>query len=45
MSYQLYRQEVEARIAKRWQTLWVLQRGERLKRGKEVRDVAVDKVV
>ena len=36
MFYQLYRQEVEARMAKRWQTLWVLRRGERLKRGKEM---------
>jgi hypothetical protein len=34
--YQLYKQEVEARIAKKWQTLWVLRRGERLKRGKEM---------
>jgi transcriptional regulator with XRE-family HTH domain len=34
--YQLYKQEVEARIAKRWQTLWVLRRGERLKRVREV---------
>jgi hypothetical protein len=25
--YQLYKQEVEARIAKRWQALWVLRRG------------------
>ena len=32
----LYKQEVEARMAKRWQTLWVLRRGEQLKRGKEV---------
>jgi len=30
--YQLYKQEV----AKRWPVLWVLRRGERLKRGKEV---------
>ena len=36
MFYQLYKQEVEARIAKKWQTLWVLRRGERLKRGKEM---------
>ena len=36
MFYQLYKQEVEARIAKRWQALWVLRRGERWKRGKEV---------
>ena len=36
MFYQLYKQEVEARMAKRWQTLWVLRRGEQLKRGKEV---------
>ena len=34
--YLLYKQEVEARMAKRWQTLWVLRRGERWKRGKEV---------
>jgi len=34
--YQLYKQEVEARIAKRWPVLWVLRRGERWKRGKEV---------
>ena len=25
--YQLYKQEVDARIAKRWQALWVLRRG------------------
>jgi hypothetical protein len=43
--YQLYKQEVEARIAKRWQALWVLRRGERWKRGKEVRGVAAVKVV
>jgi len=36
MFYQLYKQAVDARIAKRWQALWVLQRGERWKRGKEV---------
>ena len=36
MFYQLYKQEVEARMAKRWQTLWVLRRGERWKRVKEV---------
>jgi len=29
--YQLYKREVEAQIAKRWQALWVLWRGERLK--------------
>jgi len=29
--YQLYEQEVDARIANRWQALCVLQRGERLK--------------
>jgi hypothetical protein len=34
--YQLYKQEVEVRIAKRWQALWMLQRGERLKRVKKV---------
>ena len=27
MFYQLYKQEIEARIAKRWQSLWVLRRG------------------
>ena len=36
MFYQLYKQEVDARIAKRWQVLWMLRRGERLKRVKEV---------
>ena len=36
MFYQLYKQEVEARIAKRWQALWVLRRGERWKRVKEM---------
>ena len=34
--YQLYKQEVDARIAKRWQALRMLRRGERLKRVKEV---------
>ena len=34
--YQLYEQEVDARIAKRWQALWVLRQGERLKRVREV---------
>jgi hypothetical protein len=34
--YQLYKQEVEARIAKRWPALWVLRQGERWKRVKEV---------
>jgi hypothetical protein len=34
--YQLHKQEVEARIAKRWQGLWMLRRGERLKRVKEM---------
>ena len=34
--YQLYKQVVEVRIAKRWQALGMLQRGERLKRVKEV---------
>ena len=34
--YQLYKQEVDARIAKRWQALWMLIRGERLKRVKEM---------
>ena len=36
MFYQLYEQEVDARIAKRWQVLWVLRRAERLKRVREV---------
>ena len=36
MFYQLYKQEVEARIAKKWQAQWVLRRGERWKRVKEV---------
>jgi hypothetical protein len=35
--YQLYKREVDARIAKRWQALWVLRRGERLKPVKESR--------
>jgi hypothetical protein len=34
--YQLYRQERDARIAKRWQALGMLRRGERLKRVKEL---------
>ena len=34
--YQLYKQERDARIAKRWQALWMLRRGERLKRVKEL---------
>jgi len=34
--YQLYKQEVD----KRWQALWMLRRGERLKRVKEVVGVA-----
>ena len=34
--YQLYKQEVEARLTKRWQALGMLRRGERLKRVKEV---------
>jgi hypothetical protein len=34
--YQLYEQEVDARIAKKWQVLWVLRRGERLKPLKEL---------
>jgi transposase len=38
--YQLYKQEVDARIAKRWQALWMLRGGERLKRVKEVVGVA-----
>ena len=36
MFYQLYKQEVDARIAKRWQALWRSRRGERLKPVKEV---------
>jgi len=43
--YQLHKQEVDARIAKRWQALWMLRRGERLKRVKEVVGVAVGEVV
>ena len=38
--YQLYKQEVDARIAKRWQALWMLRQGERLKRVKELGGVA-----
>jgi hypothetical protein len=34
--YQLYKQQVDARIAKRWQALWVLRQGKRWKRVKEV---------
>jgi hypothetical protein len=34
--YQLYKQEIGTRIAKRWQVLWVLRRAERLKRVREV---------
>jgi hypothetical protein len=33
--YQLYKQEVDVRIAKKWQAQWVLRRGERWKRVKE----------
>ena len=36
MFYQLFKQEVDTQIAKRWQALWVLRRGERWKWGKEV---------
>ena len=36
MFYQLYKREVDARIAKRWQALWRSRRGERLKPVKEV---------
>jgi hypothetical protein len=43
--YQLYKQEVDARIAKRWQALWMLTLGERLRRVKEVVGVAVGEVV
>jgi len=39
--YQLYKQEVD----KRWQALWMLRRGERLKRVEEVVGVAVGEVV
>jgi len=39
--YQLYEREVDARIANRWQALWVLRRGERLKPVKEVVGEAV----
>jgi transposase len=38
--HQLYKQERDARIAKRWQALWMLRRGERLKRVKELVGVA-----
>ena len=41
MFYQLYEQEVDDRIAKRWQVLWVLRRGERLKPVKELVGEAV----
>jgi hypothetical protein len=34
--YQLYKQEVNGRIGKKWQALWMLRRGERLKRVKEM---------
>ena len=34
--YQLYKQAVDAQIAKRWQALWVLRGGERWKRVKEM---------
>jgi transposase len=34
--YQLYKQEIDARIAKRWQAVGMLRRGERLKRVKEL---------
>jgi len=34
--YQLFKQEVDTQIAKRRQALWVLRRGERLKRVKEM---------
>ena len=36
MFYQLYKRGVDTRIAKRWPALWVLRRGERWKRVKEV---------
>jgi len=36
--YQLYKQDIGTRIAKRCQALRVLRRGERLKRMKELRD-------
>jgi hypothetical protein len=38
--YRLYKQERDARIAKRWQALWMLRRGELLKQVKEVVGVA-----
>ncbi len=38
--YQLYKQEVDTRIAKRGQALWMLRRGERLKRVKEMVEIA-----
>jgi len=41
MFYQLYEQEVDDRIAKRWQALWVLRQGERLKRVRELVGEAV----
>jgi len=31
--YQLYKQEVDARIAKRWQVLWMLRRGGAMEAG------------
>jgi hypothetical protein len=38
---QLYKQEVDVRIAKRWQVLWVLRQGERLMQVKELVGEAV----
>jgi hypothetical protein len=34
--YQLYKQEIDVRIVKKWQAQWVLRQGERLKRVSEV---------
>jgi len=34
--YQLYKRRLDTRIAKRWPALWVLRRGERWKRVKEM---------
>jgi hypothetical protein len=43
--YQLYKQEVDAQIAKRWQALEMLRRGKRLKQVQEIVGVAVGEVV
>jgi hypothetical protein len=34
--HKLYREEKEAEIARRWQALWLLRQGERLKRVKAI---------